>query len=76
VKLFGIISSLIFVLVGCSVMYVEGQPRLQSISGGNPTCLISCANTNTATHGEGGGAVTGATVSTTQEQPTIKEEPK
>lgn len=58
--------TLALLLSGCSVMYVEHQPNLQSISQGQPACIISCQQTQTATKGEGGN-VTGATVTQSEE---------
>lgn len=60
------ILALIIALAGCSIMYVESQPHLQSVSAGQPTCFISCQQTQTATKGEGGN-VTGATVTQSEE---------
>ena len=52
------------VVAGCSTVNINApQPNLQSINGGQSSCVIDCQTTQTATQSIGDGDVQGATVS-------------
>ena len=47
----------------CSTVHINApQPNLQSINGGQSSCVIDCQTTQTATQSIGDGDVQGATV--------------
>lgn len=51
------------ILSGCSTVNINApQPTLQTINGGQPSCVIDCQTTQTATQSIGDGDVQGATV--------------
>lgn len=56
-------------IAGCSTINVNApQPNLQSINGGQSSCVLDCQTTQTATQSIGDGDVQGATVSNTKTQ--------
>lgn len=58
-----VILPLLF-LAGCTTFNINTpQPNLQSINGGQTSCVIDCQTTQTATQSIGDGDVQGATVS-------------
>lgn len=60
---------LLLLLAGCSTTNINApQPNLQSINGGQSSCVIDCQTTQTATQSIGDGDVQGATVSNTKTQ--------
>lgn len=59
----------IALVTGCTTLNINApQPNLQSINGGQSSCVIDCQTTQTATQSVGDGDVQGATVSNTKTQ--------
>lgn len=50
-------------VAGCSTVNINApQPNLQSVNGGQSSCVVDCQTTQTATQSIGDGDVQGATV--------------
>ena len=57
-------------IAGCSTVNINApQPNLQSVNGGQSSCVIDCQTTQTATQSIGDGDVQGATVTNSKSQP-------
>ena len=57
------------VVAGCSTVNINApQPNLQSVNGGQSSCVIDCQTTQTATQSIGDGDVQGATVTNSKSQ--------
>ena len=63
------VTVLTLFVAGCSTVNINSpQPNLQSINGGQSSCVIDCQTTQTATQSIGDGDVQGATVTNSKSQ--------